>query len=172
MLRKFIPNTILLKSITRILREHFSREFAQKIFFRNLQIFLRNFKIIFQKRFSKMVAKMLCNSSKMTRIGFDVFQKIEKCQAFCRGRTCTVGKYKWFFGGSAGGRGIPAPSPGPGGFSAPQYPSLIIRFSAQNWPRGKIGMFKNRRQGIWSETRRLVRRGSRWAPRKIPWGQF
>ena len=99
---------------------------------------------------------MLCNSSKMTRIGFDVFLKIEKCQAFCRGRTCTVGKYKWFFGGSAGGRGIPAPSPGPGGFSAPQYPSLIVRFSAQNWPREKSGCLKTVGKGsgakraVWS----------------------
>ena len=112
MLRKFIPNTILLKSFTRILREHFQENSLRKSFSEMSKFILKNFKIIFPKRFSKMVAKMLCNSSKLTRIGFDVFLKIEKCQAFCRGRTCTVGKYKWFFGGSAGGRGIPAPSPG------------------------------------------------------------
>ena len=76
---------------------------SEKLFKKNLLRF----------SFQNMVAKMFSNSSKMSRKSFDVFQKIEKCRAVCRGRTCTVGKTQMVFRRIRGWPGNPRSQPRP-----------------------------------------------------------
>ena len=99
------------------------------------------------------------------------FQKIEKCRAFCRGRTCTVGKIQMVFRRIRGWPGNPPRIIRGRGIRAPGYSGLSAQNMSRFWS-GKIGMSKNRRQGIWTEPLRLVRRGLRWAQRKIRWTSF
>ena len=54
------------------------------------------------------------------------FQKIEKCRAFCRGRTCTVGKIQMVFRRIRGWPGDPRSQPRP----LPVSVGLSGRFSA------------------------------------------
>ena len=90
------PNTNLLKGICTKNFRRFSRKSAPS-FFQN------------------MVAKMFSNSPKMSRKVPMFCQKIEKCRAFCRGRTCTVGKIQMVLRRIRGWPGVPRSQPRPRG---------------------------------------------------------